>query len=112
MNLASCNTGSELATAPLHVGGLGGQLVHEIIHSVARVALHPRKRDFAGTIERQSKEVFPQVPIRDGLSLGVLPATTEPAHVPFLLKALHDVIGIRDNFQGVIGVVAQRLNYR
>src|SRR5664280_3130781 len=76
------------------------------------MALHPRKRDLARTLERQREELFPQVAVGDRFALGVLPLTPKPAHVPLVLKALDHVGRVAHDLDGSLGVLAQRINDR
>src|SRR5665213_2023462 len=77
-----------------------------------RMALDPRKRNLARTIERQREELFPQVTVGDRLALGVLPLAPKPAHVPLVLKALDHVGRIAHDLDGSLGVLTQCFNNR
>src|SRR4051794_25214256 len=75
-----------------------GELVDEVVHVVAGVALDPPERDVAALVHGVDQRL-PQITVRDRFLLRVAPVSVEPALPPPIPEAVYDVAGVADHDQ-------------
>jgi hypothetical protein len=94
---------------PIPLPGRGGDSegIDKVVHRIPRVTFHPFKLDATLVGEVQLDERFPQVLIRDGLLLRVLPPARLPSDVPLVFETVHDVRGVADDRDVRIGLLKQ-----
>jgi hypothetical protein len=65
------------------MAGLHGQLVHQVVHRVARVALDPTEGDISSQLH-QVDEGFPEIAVGHGLLAELIqPRARQPVHEEF-----------------------------
>src|SRR5215467_8938308 len=87
----------------LGLRSLHRQHVDQVVHRVARVALHPPEADVAPPAELVDQRL-PQVPVGHRLAGAVDPAPLDPALPPAVPEAVHDVCRVAHDLERAAGV--------
>src|SRR4051794_11928455 len=84
--------------ADLRQRGLDGETIDEVVHRVVTVPLHPPERHVA-PFEDERDQRLPELTVRHGLALAVLPSSGALSDVPLVAEAVHDVGRVADHFE-------------
>jgi len=93
-------------TTSLGIGSLGREDVHELVHRVARMSLHPREAHVTFLIENQREELLHKSRLATGWPWSSS-SPDEAIRRALVVEALHDVRGVAHDLERTLFVLAQ-----